>query len=205
MKTAAALLIAGALSIALAACGSGSGSTHSAASVKTREAGPFGRATYLKVVNPDLGVPQPGATITVTICAVNVRCKDPVTLGRGQSVDMGAGRVNGTIRYPNGYTFNFEAFNPDVGEPWVAVTDPQGNKLYCQGGYSNIYEPQGDGNRCELQLSEGQRRNVNASAGRGGNPGYVLHAYRDADSGDYKMMRLETDPCYVDFGHSVKC
>ena len=199
---AAVVVLAGALSIGAAASSSGSGSKRSASSVKR---GPFStRGTHLEVINTDLGVPS-SYTITVTICAVNVRCKAPETIGRGQSVEMAAGRVDGHIRYPNGYTFRFEAFNPAVGEPWVAVTDAQGNKLYCQGGYGNIYEPQGNGTSCKLKLSEGQRRNVNAPAGRRGHPGYVLSAKRTADSRHYKMMSLTTDPCYVDFGRGVSC
>lgn len=84
MKIPAALVVAGALAIGLAACGSGSGSNQSASSVKR---GFFAtRGTYLKVINQDLGVPSPD-TITVTICAVNVRCKAPVTLGRSLETD----------------------------------------------------------------------------------------------------------------------
>jgi hypothetical protein len=66
---------------------------------------------------------DPAASITVTICAVNVRCKPPKVLGLHGVADMAAQRVNGSIRYADGNTITFDAQNPQVGPPRIALNN----------------------------------------------------------------------------------
>jgi hypothetical protein len=166
MKIAAALVVTAALSIGLVACGSGSGSNQSSPSVPKRHLFAT-RGVSLRVINRD------EARTTVTICAVNVRCKDPATLGVDQSVDMAAGEVNGDIRYADGYTVKFDAVNPDVGAPYIELTPPPGPAYAGQG-------PQ------TLKLSEGEW----ALTPPGELGGYRSKGERAADTSDYKIMKL---------------
>ena len=131
MKIGAALLVAGALSMGAAACGSGSStdSTQSASDVPKKEAG-SARGTYLKVVNM-LGSDrrEDPEDVTVQICAVNEGCKDGQKLSPGQSVDMANSSestpadVDGNVVFADGTRFEFSAGNPNVGYPWIKTSN----------------------------------------------------------------------------------
>jgi hypothetical protein len=126
MRIALALLVAGALSIGAAACGSSSSESTPSATVLEKEAGALGDGTRLTVLNKDAPGTRDAPGITVQICAVDVSCKEPQKLGVGDSVGAAndtssTADVNGSIRYADGYEVKFEADNPDVGPPWISV------------------------------------------------------------------------------------
>jgi hypothetical protein len=95
------------------------------------------KGTYLKVTNA-LGRDRngmPAGPISVVICAVNESCKNAVTLPRdGDSVDMANSSestpadVNGWIGYPNGDTLGFAAGNPNFANPWIDITNANGDQ-----------------------------------------------------------------------------
>jgi hypothetical protein len=134
LKIGAALVVAGALSVGAAACGSGSSSDQST-SVANKESG-FEKGTYLKVVNT-FGSDQRSTAqpISVSICAVNEGCKDPQTLTKDQSVDMANSSestqadVDGSIRFNDGNRLRFVAGNPNIANPWIEIRDPNDNTL----------------------------------------------------------------------------
>jgi hypothetical protein len=132
VRVAAALVAAGALSIGAAACGSGS---NKSASVPKKQAGAQ-RGTRLAIFN-ELGSDKrwPAGPIRVTICAVNEGCDGRVidpnqSTAVANSSESTPEDVNGTLTYPNGARVEFSAGNPNVGPPWIKVTNlPDGDNI----------------------------------------------------------------------------
>jgi hypothetical protein len=192
MKIGAALVVAGALSIGAAACGSGSDSAGSTSVVK-KEAGVFGDGTRLAVVNKS---PE---DITVQICAVNVSCKDSQQLRYGQSVDMAndtssVADVNGWIRYSKDMRswesgtqpiqVDFAADNPDVGQPNIELTTSSETCDLGQVAFRQRFP--GDWDSAPLELGE----NAEQQSTRSSLCQYKLVGSRAADSGGYKQLTL---------------
>ena len=198
IRIGAALVVAGALSIGAAACGSGSStdSTGSASVVK-KEAGLFTLGTRIEVINNDQ------ADIKVGFCEVNVKCIDPQMVSPGQSVAFAVdGRLYGRIDFPGqpGYPRSipkgFYAVNPTVGEPSIGLCyDPN----VVTGGSG---EPRDDGRDpdpfnpdpadCKINyMVEGEVQDFTRY--------YRSWTFeRQGDSGDYKEMRLKVGKSTLD-------
>jgi hypothetical protein len=202
MKFAAALVVAGVLSIGAAACGSGSSSdaTQSASDVPKKEAGLFSsRGTRLAVVNKSRG------DLEITICG-NGNCKPARVLKYGESEDMAAEDVNGWIRYDEDMDqlepgkqpiqVDFTASNPDVGTPKIELTTS--SRLCDLGQVAFRQRFPGDWDSAPLKLEE-TGRDAQQQSTRSSLCQYKLVGSRDPDTSDYKMLTLTAFPQGADF------
>lgn len=164
MKIGAALVVAGVLLVGPSACGSdpSSDSTGSEPAVAEKEAG-IGRAVNLTVIS------QKPAAFELTLCGVgDGRCRTYQRVQSGESAALTATEgVRGSISIPEGKRVDFDAQNPIIGQPYIALQSP-GDKS----------------GREELTLSEGDQRQITFN-------GYSFVASRRTDSDDSKQLALE--------------
>ena len=118
------LVAVAALVTGLAACGSDSSSAKPESTVD-KKAGLFGKNTSLTVVTQDYN----GSVIT--LCADGAACHAETNLGVGGSDSVAAENPHGWIRFgpksfghgdEQEFTADFNAYNPDVGHPYIQVT-----------------------------------------------------------------------------------
>ena len=183
MKLAASLVVPGGLIVAVAACG-GSGSNTSASSAQTKSAPPargfsVTKGVSLTVVNKD------PAGIKARMCAPNQGCNPDTPLGLDQSVNREAaeGKVDGAI-IGAGYTFDFDAVNPTIGEPYIQLRNGPLFWIHINGHVA--YDSR-------VSFTEGQC--VDAYLTNPPSPiVFSFTGQRATDNGDDKIMTLTTYP-----------
>jgi hypothetical protein len=192
-RSLAALLAVGALATVLSACGSGTstGTDGSTAKVVEKEAGTLSKAVHLTVAdqlpNTDrfivcFSTPQncenlfhgPGATVAPD---------QPVSeLTEGQSATHVSERPQGELYIqlgpPSTYIshVSFESFNPNVGEPWIAV-----------GGSGRSFDATNAG---RIHLSEGEAQELKIGTS---SEAPTVEVERTEDT-DHKVFTLTVSP-----------
>jgi hypothetical protein len=193
-RSLAALLAVGALAALLTACGSGSstGTDGTTAEVVKKEAGLFNKDVQLTVTdnlpNTDhfyvcFSTPQncenlyhgPGDT---------VEPDQPIArlTKQGQSVARTAERPQGELYVqlgpPSTYSthISFESFNPDVGEPWIAI-----------GSSGRSFDAANAG---RINLSEGESKEVET----GTSPDAPTVKVERTEDTDHKVFTLTVSP-----------
>jgi hypothetical protein len=181
------------LAIGLSACGSSSSSSsgESTAAVVKKEAGSLSKDVQLTVTDE-----VPNTDYFFVCFSTPVNCEDHIygpndgfelerpiaRLKQGQSVTHTTERAQGEIAVQEGepslnnYKISFEAFNPNVGQPWISV-GPGGRRFDLD-----------TAGKIELSEGESQERRITS----GENPPTVK-VERGEDT-DYKVMTLRVHP-----------
>jgi hypothetical protein len=155
-RTVGGLLAAGAVTVLLAACGSGGSND---ATVTNKAAGAT-KGVNVVVTNNRT---KPRENFSIEICSDEGTCKARRTLGGGETADMSASGVAGTLYFPDGEQMTFTASNPVIGVPYFEFQDGKDSKA--------------------VYLNEGDTREVRFAC-------QSFVASRDTDLADYKAMRL---------------
>jgi hypothetical protein len=193
-RSLAALLAVGALAALLTACGSGSstGTDGTTAELVKKEAGLFNKDVQLTVIDQ-----LPNTDHFIVCFSTPQNCENlfhgpsqPVEPDQpiarltkeGQSVTRIAERPQGEIYIqlgpPSTYTghVSFESFNPDVGEPWIAV-----------GNSGRSFDATNAG---RIHLSEGEGQEVET----GSDPETPTVKVKREEDTDHKVITLTVSP-----------
>jgi hypothetical protein len=177
------------------ACGSSAPSK--AAPPVSKQAGLFGMKTDLKVVN------RSGRDLTMDICHDGY-CNGVRTLQHSESQDAAGSDISGWVKLAWGvgngprqnqytgvmgnaagpYMIDFKAFNPDVGQPWIEASLPNGcqwKMVYSNGRY---YSQADHPARWVLDVNQQLQSRTDSLCS------YSMVGSRAPD-GEYKMLILE--------------
>jgi hypothetical protein len=193
-RSLAALLAVAALAALLSACGSSSstGTDGSTAEIVKKEAGLFNKDVQLTVIDQ-----LPNTDHFIVCFSTPLNCENlfhgpgetvepdqPISrlFQQGQSVTRVAERPQGEIYVqlgpPSTYSthISFESFNPDVGEPWIAI-----------GGSGRSFDASNAG---RIHLSEGESHEVET----GTSPDAPTVTVKREEDTDHKVITLTVSP-----------
>jgi hypothetical protein len=169
----AVLLMLGALSVGLSACGSESSSSSGSTAPRVKKEAGVTRDTELTVAN------ESPYTMNVKLCDLSDDPCETVDLDKGDSATRTGDRPDGDIRFlkagPAGSPdvtnlVYFQADNPTIGQPWISVDNSAGLD------YSNL---------TKWKLGEGNTYDTNTSVAGNG-----FEVKRSDDTDSAVVMRL---------------